>query len=202
MLQNGGGPTDAYSMGINDASGDILLFLDDDAIAHTEWILWFVKLFEEYKDVGGITGFTKKAAANSSNIVLKDDQFYDEKCAESPHIKPLKILENYEEYFAAGGLSGISCECLRQDKGIIKSTLFGGLNIGFRLNLIKEYRLKIMYKGSRIGFWWENFIALNVVLRGYDAIRVRHPSIAPIVYHTVNVSSLTRGKGLQARILG
>ena len=54
-----------------------------------------------------------------------------------------------------------------------------------------------MYKGSRIGWWWENFIALNVVLRGYDTIRVRYPSIAPIVYHTVNVSSLTRGKGFR-----
>ncbi|MEM3714137.1 MAG: glycosyltransferase family A protein [Nitrososphaeria archaeon] len=195
LIQKEGGPINAYSLGIKFASGDILLFLDDDAIAEKDWILKYIQLFDDNLNVGGITGLNLRARVEENNIIFEEKQFLKETYAAGFHRLPLEILEDYDEYFSTSGLCGTSRNIVQSDKDIIKSISFGGLNMGFRSFLIKSFPLDILYKGSRKAFFFENHLALNVVIRGYDAIRIRDRSIAPTVYHTVNVSSLTRSEG-------
>ena len=61
VLQSGGYSSAAYALGIKVARGDLLLFLDDDAIAHPDWVKNYINLFNELADAGAIGGFEYKA---------------------------------------------------------------------------------------------------------------------------------------------
>ncbi|MCX8189445.1 MAG: glycosyltransferase family 2 protein [Nitrososphaeria archaeon] len=194
LIQKGVGAIDAYSQGINYASCDVILFLDDDAIAEADWVKKYVCIFNENPRVGGITGLTIDTEIINNTIKIKGEQFYED-YAEGFHRQPLEILNGYFEYFSTSGLFGASRKLMESNKEIIKSISFGGLNMGFRRFLIKDFPLKILYKGSKKAFWFEKHLALNVVVKGYDAIKVRERKKSPIVYHTLGVDSLTRSKG-------
>ncbi|MEM4140769.1 MAG: glycosyltransferase [Nitrososphaeria archaeon] len=195
LIQEGVGPINAYSQGIKNASGDIILFLDDDAIAEKDWVLKYTRIFDQNTKVGGVTGLNLKARVEEDNIFIEEQPFLEETHAIGFHRHPLQILEDYDEYFSTSGLCGTSRNIIQSSVSKIKSVFFGGLNMGFRSFLIKSFPLDVLYKGSKKAFWFENHLALNVVIRGYYAIRIRDRAIAPTVYHTVNVSSLTRSEG-------
>ena len=42
----------AYDMGLREASGDVVLFIDDDAIPHEDWVKRYAKLFADLPDAG------------------------------------------------------------------------------------------------------------------------------------------------------
>ncbi len=195
LIQQGVGPINAYSQGIRYASGDVLLFLDDDAIAEEYWVSKYIYLFDKNPKIGGITGLSFKAEIEGERVIFKEELFYEEVHSEGFHRRPLKILREYGEYLSTSGLGGASRELLESNKDIVKSIFFGGLNMGFRSFLIKDVPLETLYAGSRKAFWFEHHLALNVVIRGYDAVKMRRRDTAPVVYHTILINSLTRSKG-------
>ncbi|MBC7090712.1 MAG: glycosyltransferase family 2 protein, partial [Nitrososphaeria archaeon] len=83
LIQEGVGPIDAYTKGIKNASGEILLFLDDDAIAEPDWVKKYIQLFNENPNVGGITGLALKAELVNDSVILKDELFYEDSYKES-----------------------------------------------------------------------------------------------------------------------
>lgn len=195
LMQKDVGPISAYSQGIRSASGDIILFLDDDAIAEENWVSKYIHLFDENPKLGGITGICFKAEVDGDNVIFRNELFYKEVYSEGFHRQPLKILGEYGEYLSTSGLGGSSRKILESNEYIVKSIFFRGLNMGFKTFLIKDVPLEILYKGSRKAFWFEHNLALVVVMRGYDAVKVKSIDIAPIVYHTVINESLTRSRG-------
>ncbi len=48
-------------MAIDNAKGDVILFLDDDAVAEERWVEKYENLFNSLPNVGGINGVTYKA---------------------------------------------------------------------------------------------------------------------------------------------
>jgi len=46
----------ARNMGLKEAKGEIVIFLDDDAIIEADYIVNVMKIFERYGNVGGVTG--------------------------------------------------------------------------------------------------------------------------------------------------
>ncbi|MEZ4846835.1 MAG: glycosyltransferase [Bdellovibrionota bacterium] len=57
MIQTKGGPAKARNLGVQHASGSIIIFMDDDAVADPEWIERMIKSLERssHAGVGGIT---------------------------------------------------------------------------------------------------------------------------------------------------
>ena len=53
-MQEHGNFTDAYQIAIDNASGDIILFIDYDAVAEERWVEKCVQLFEELSSAGGL----------------------------------------------------------------------------------------------------------------------------------------------------
>jgi len=53
-VQERGNFTDALSIGIKESSGDIILFIDDDAVAEEKWVEKYVALFQKLEDAGGL----------------------------------------------------------------------------------------------------------------------------------------------------
>ena len=52
----------ARNMGLKEAKGEIIIFLDDDAIVEKDYIESVVKIFQSYENVGGVTGKLKNVA--------------------------------------------------------------------------------------------------------------------------------------------
>jgi len=71
--------TDAVQMVIDNAKGDVILFLDDDAVAEKRWVKKYENLYNSPPNVGGISGGTYKAYIESGKVIKTYEPFYDEK---------------------------------------------------------------------------------------------------------------------------
>ncbi|MEM4699540.1 MAG: glycosyltransferase family 2 protein, partial [Candidatus Nezhaarchaeales archaeon] len=135
IIQRKGNVTDAYSLGIDGAHGDIIMFLDDDAIAEEHWIQKYLDLFKTLPNAGGIGGTVYKAFVSKSGQVLKTNQkFYkDRATVKGLHRRePLPILKEYDEFIS---ISSFPVR-LTASAPIIKSVLLSGANMAFRRNAI------------------------------------------------------------------
>jgi glycosyltransferase involved in cell wall biosynthesis len=56
LIQNEGHVTRAYNTGINYAKGDLVLFMDDDAIVPRDWIESYVNAYGRFHNSGAISG--------------------------------------------------------------------------------------------------------------------------------------------------
>ncbi|MGB9734079.1 MAG: glycosyltransferase family 2 protein, partial [Conexivisphaera sp.] len=53
LMQRSGGFVQAVQMAIDAATGDLILFIDDDAVPEERWIEKYERFFEEVPDAGG-----------------------------------------------------------------------------------------------------------------------------------------------------
>ena len=193
IYQNSGGNvTDAYELGYLNATGDAVLFLDDDAIAHEEWVLRYERLFNEMDDAAGFTGLVYKSILKDGNPVKTKTAFYaEETTKKGPHRRPLPELEDYCGWISASGLPGKrSC-----GDRVSLSVMLHGANMGFRAHAIRDAPLSRLYKRSRKGFWFEKLLAYWCVVKGFKTYNVLDEEISPIVWHMEHYDSLTRRRG-------
>lgn len=104
--QTKGHIVDAYFLGVKHSTGEIVAFLDDDAIPADNWLEETVKLFEN-KEISGVTG-------DSFPVLLNGDRFQIIDEPETPtsftHYDfalfgyPLKGQEDYKNCIANSGL--------------------------------------------------------------------------------------------------
>jgi glycosyltransferase involved in cell wall biosynthesis len=87
VVQERGNFTDAVQMAIDNAKGDVILFLDDDAVAEERWVEKYENLFNSLPNVGGISGVTYKAYIESGMVVKTYEPFYDENRRETHFIE-------------------------------------------------------------------------------------------------------------------
>ncbi|MEM3693744.1 MAG: glycosyltransferase family A protein [Candidatus Bathyarchaeia archaeon] len=190
IIQEKGNVTDAVSIGLKKAQGDLILFLDDDAIAHPHWIKRYIEFFTKFPDAGGATGFTYAAELHEDKIILKSEAFYkDQYTGIRFHRQPLKIFNGYSGFLSTSGIPGN----LSDGRKIIRSTYMGGLNMGWRKEALLGCDLSIAYKESFRGFLYEHYLAFWARLRGFYTYEIKDLSIAPIVWHIQHSDSLTRG---------
>jgi glycosyltransferase involved in cell wall biosynthesis len=96
VVQERGNFTDAVQMAIDNAKGDVILFLDDDAVAEERWGEKYENLFNSLPNVGGIGGKSHKAYIKSGKVVKTHEPFYDEKPPRNAfYRKPLPEYLNY-----------------------------------------------------------------------------------------------------------
>ncbi|MCL2358635.1 MAG: glycosyltransferase [Nitrososphaerota archaeon] len=106
VIQTEGYIVDAYFLGVKHSTGDIVAFLDDDALPADNWLQETVKIFRTGK-VDGITG-------DSFPVLLKNDKIEIIEESEVPvvfsHFEfalfgcPIKGLEKYKNAIANSGL--------------------------------------------------------------------------------------------------
>lgn len=194
LIQEKGSVTDAYDIGIKESNGDILLFTDDDAIPHKDWVKRYIELFSKLTDAGAIGGLSYKAYLSSDGYIRLTDEplFANESTKKVFYRKPLKELHNYCRWLSVSGFPGART-CLSP---IIKSVLLSGNNMGFKSEALRGLNLKESYRGSRKGFYSEFYMAYYVIKRGFGSYHVINPDITPVVWHIIsNRESLTRKPG-------
>ena len=96
VVQEKGNFTNAVQMAIDNAKGNVILFLDDNAVAEERWVEKYENLFDSLPNVGGIGGKSHKAYIKSGKVVKTYEPFYDEKPPRNAfYRKPLPEYVNY-----------------------------------------------------------------------------------------------------------
>jgi len=181
--------TDAVSVGIKASQGDILLFLDDDAIAEKSWVEKYLRIFKMLPDAGGVSGIVYTALRAKNHIIKTEELFYEEKTTRmGPYRRPLAIFKNYAEYLSDSGISGrrpFSASIIRS------SGLYEG-NMGWRREALIGSDFAEAFRESRICYTYGHYLACCARLKGYHTYRVVNPKLSPIIWHIRHSSSLQR----------
>jgi uncharacterized protein (DUF1919 family)/GT2 family glycosyltransferase len=106
VQQTTGHIVDAYFLGVKHTTGDIVAFLDDDAIPADDWLEETVKIFQT-QHITGVTGDSYPVLMNGHGMEIIDEN-------EAPTVftpydfalfgHPLKGLEDYKNCIANSGL--------------------------------------------------------------------------------------------------
>ena len=179
--------TDAVSVGIKASQGDILLFLDDDAIAEKNWVEKYLRIFKMLPDAGGVTGIVYTALRTKNHIIKTEELFYEEKTTRmGPHRRPLAIFKNYAEYLSDSGISG------RRpfSASIIRSSWLCEGNMGWRREALIGSDFAEAFRESRVGAAYGHYLACYARLKGYHTYRVVNPKLSPIIWHMRHPFSL------------
>ncbi|MFC1815023.1 glycosyltransferase [Thermodesulfobacteriota bacterium] len=73
--QENKGPAAARNLGINNAMGDIILFLDDDSMPTKDWLKAVIKAWQTFPDYDGIGGYTISEITDSIYCRVNSDFF-------------------------------------------------------------------------------------------------------------------------------
>jgi GT2 family glycosyltransferase len=106
VAQTSGHIVDAYFQGVKHTTGDIVAFLDDDALPAPDWLEETVKIFRT-KQASGVTGDSYPVLLNHNGMQIIEEE-------EMPSVlshyefaffgHPLKGLEDYKNCIANSGL--------------------------------------------------------------------------------------------------
>jgi len=193
IIQTKGFVVDAVQLGIDNSSGDIILFIDDDAVAEPNFVAKYKKFFECFRDAGGATGIVFRAYLEKGCIIKTMEHFIPFNVARRvPYRRPLKVFEKYSGWVSK---SGLSTTTVVESGNIVLSALLYGANMGFVRKAIEGYPLNQLYKGSRKGFNYESLLAYLARIKGFNTYKIINPSMAPIVWHLTHKSHLTLKNG-------
>jgi len=191
VVQEGGGPAAAYALAIREARGGLILFIDDDAVAHEEWAARYEALFGRLEGAGGISGPVYRALLEGGRLVKTQEPFYEPSYTRpGPHREPLPEFSGYCGWIAKSGFMA-KRPC---GDDVAPSALLGGVNMAFRREAVEDCPLAQLYRTSRRAFWFESLLAYCARRRGFHTYVAQGPG-APSVWHIAHPDSLTRRRG-------
>jgi glycosyltransferase involved in cell wall biosynthesis len=191
ILQKEGNCAYAYQLAIDNANGDLILFIDDDVVAEMQWVEKYVQLFDTLPKAGGVTGRTFKAYLKDGAVAKTQEEFYEEAATRPTfYRRPLPEYSDYTGWVSRSGYMGMRTP----PNGVFKSALLGGVNMALYRDAVAGVPLARLYRRSRRCLWFESLLAYYARKRGFDTYGVRGPQ-APVVWHLVHERSLTRGRG-------
>jgi glycosyltransferase involved in cell wall biosynthesis len=190
LIQYGGNVTTAVQIAIDNADGDLLVFIDDDAVAEPLLIQKYIDLFTKLPNAGGIGGDVYNAYL-SNGLVMTNERFTNTPSKRVIHREPLPEYTDYVEWVSRSGFMG-SREA--PSNGTFKSVFLMGANMAWRIEAVHDCPLTQLYRKSKKGFHYEALLAYCAKKRGFDTYRVVGEE-SPRVWHIVNTTSLTRGEG-------
>ena len=169
VIQKNGSITNAYNLAIKNSKGEIIAFLDDDAVPDPNLLEEYVKIYNNYEDVGAISGPAESATIKDGKIVLlpkpaaKTVRHY-----EFPWSRPLNDMSDWLIYFGKDGLVHHR-QLLKKGKieAIYPSFLFMGANMSFRKSAIDGLTFD---EDTFLGFACEQLISYKIWNRGYKLL--------------------------------
>jgi glycosyltransferase involved in cell wall biosynthesis len=194
IIQKKGYFTDALNLGLENAEGDLIAFLDDDAIPDISWLQNHVKTYTKFS-VGGVAGNVIPAILKrNESIPLKDKaseivpdyKNFLETIGRKIWNKPLEGLEDYLVYLSKAGTvaynSSISQVAWHQT---VKSLLGMGANMSVLSKAVEDFRFPNSWI---LGLTNEQFLGWHIWKKGYNIIF--NPNAK--VYHIIHGQTLTR----------
>jgi len=169
VLQKKCSITNAYNLAIKNSKGEIIVFLDDDAVPCPNLLEAYVKTYNKYEDVGAISGPAESASIKDGKIVqvpkpaVKRVRHY-----EFPWSRPLNGLSDWLIYFGKDGLVHHR-QLLKKGKveAIYPSFLFMGANMSFKKDAIEGLSFD---ENNFLGFTCEQIFSYKIWRRGYNLL--------------------------------
>jgi glycosyltransferase involved in cell wall biosynthesis len=194
IVQEKGFVIDALNLGLENVSGDITVFLDDDAIPFPDWLQNLVETYG-LPNVGGAAGKVMPAFLNERNMVLVDGKGSGIISDRKPFLDdigrkiwgcPIEGLEDYFVYISKAGLVDykFSIKNLANQR-ITKSLLGMGANMSVLTEAIKGFSFPNSWI---LGWGFEQFLAWHVWKKGYSLFY--NPEAK--VHHLVHGQTLSR----------
>ncbi len=205
LLQQQGFMIHALNIGLQNASGDIILFLDDDAIPFPNLIQRHVECYSQTK-IGGVAGDILKASSDDKTL----NQFKHKPSDLLPHTakvsamtrlglelwnKPLAEQERCLFYLSRAGTVSMNPNvALPARHQSVESMLGRGANMSVRASAVADFKFPISWI---LGFTFEQLIAWHIWKKGY--IQIFNPDLC--VYHLEHGQSLSRNFNVQREVL-
>ncbi len=194
IVQEKGYVIDAINLGLENVSGDITVFLDDDAIPFPDWIQNIVETYG-LPNVGGVAGSVIPAFLKERNVELINGEVSGIISDRKPFLDtiwrkiwgcPIKGLEGYFVYISKAGLVDykLSIKDLANQR-TAKSLLGMGANMSVLTESIKGFRFPNSWI---LGWGFEQFLAWHVWKKGYSLFY--NPKAR--VHHLVHGQTLSR----------
>ncbi len=198
IIQKEGFVAEAEEIGIKNSSGDIIIFMDDDAIAEKEFVAKYIELFERFNDAGGIGGIIFKAHLKGNTI-----ERYNEYMTRPRFQNYIPLycspLSTFKEYYGWVSKSGFLFAIKVPRMKVVRHGVLLGVNMGFLGRLIKDCPLGKLFEKSRKGYSWESMLAYWVRIKGFHTYAILNEELAPIVWHLVHTRRLTHTQSLWDR---
>jgi glycosyltransferase involved in cell wall biosynthesis len=191
VVQKDGFVTDAYNLGLKQAKGQIVAFLDDDAVPYPNWLENHLQIHENYRQVGGISGATISTIEKNGEIVQEVDdsvQRHNQKQRSYalPWARPLDGMSGYYIFIGRDGLVHHHSKVENIDSySLIPSLLHMGANMS-----IKKEALEGLHVNDELilGFTFEQLLSYQIWKKGYKLLY--SPSVK--VLHLVHRESTGR----------
>ncbi len=185
--QTEGHIVDAYFLGVKHSTGDIVAFLDDDAIPADDWIEQTIKIFRT-QHVAGVTGDAYPVLLNSDCLQIIEE---DETPSVLSHYEfalfghPLRGLEEYKNCIANSGLVYERGNNAYWRKRGVTKALLRGPSMAVSGDVLRSIDLRGEWL---LGCAWEMVLGWQIWKRGFNMIY--SPSVK--VYHIVHGRTSSR----------
>ncbi|MEM2742274.1 MAG: glycosyltransferase [Nitrososphaeria archaeon] len=190
VIQKSGFVAQAAELGLKNALGDKILFMDDDCVADADFCRIYEEFFDQYEDAGALTGVIFTAHLKNGQLIKTQERFTPLNVARSVlYRKPLKIFRGYTEWISK---SGLTTTTVVPNKNIVHSAALCGANMGFKRIAINKCPLNELYNRSRKGFNYESVLAFWVRTKGFHTYKCINPAFAPIVWHLSHERHITK----------
>lgn len=196
VLQRQGSVVDALNIGLGHARGDVIAFLDDDAVPSVDWVEKHIESYKKFKDVGGVAGNVVPAKLENGKLLM-----FEGKSHIIPEVRPLTFLEkgfrkvwnaplegmeDYLVYITKAGVVEYNLSVSRFAwHRPVKSLLGMGANMSVLSEAIEGFRFPSSWI---LGLAWEQFLGWHLWRKGYGLIL--NPKAC--VYHLLHGETLTR----------
>jgi len=186
VMQKQGFVTEAYNLGLEEANGQILAFLDDDAVPYPNWLEEHVKTYSKYSEVGGVSGTAKSVnITNDEKIVqIPEDSIYpygrQQKYHDFPWARPISGMLGWLIFFGRDGL--VHHHPKLENKDFHKnfpSLLHMGANMSVKKEAVEGLRIN---ESSILGFAFEQLFSYQIWRRGYKLFYNPNANVSHIVH--------------------
>ena len=196
IKQTKGYVLDALNLGIENAKGKIIIFLDDDAIPFPNLVQTHVESYR-LPNVGGVAGDIFKAVftdieisevkSKPSDIISKVERVSSaSKIGLKVWNRPLKGLESYLFYISKAGVASMNNRVAGSaDQQIAKSLLGRGANMSVLSTAVEKFTFPNSWI---LGFTFEQYLGWHIWKKGYT--QIFNPKAQ--VYHLEHGLSLSR----------
>ncbi len=188
LTQQTGHIVDAYFLGAKKSTGDIVAFLDDDAIPAEDWLMETVKSFQQDSNVVGVTGDQFPVIINGGKLhILKEAEI---PCVLSHYEfalwgRPLRGLEDFKNSIANSGVVYERGNNAYSRKHGSAKALLRGPSMAINGNVLRGLGLPSEWI---LGCAWEMVLGWQIWKQGYGM--VYSPKVK--VYHIVHGRTSSR----------
>ena len=170
IVQKEGFVTDAYNLGLQKAGGQIVAFLDDDAVPCPDWLEQHLRIHDRHVEVGGVSGIAVSAIKKNEKIIQIHDKLGSQSSFRRayyalPWARPLSGMSGYLIFFGRDGLVHHSSQLENKDvHSIVPSLLHMGANMSVKKEAIVGLRIN---DNLILGFTFEQLLSYHIWKRGY-----------------------------------